>query len=85
MKNYRYLLVSMITLLVVLASCGGANRSFQIQPIDDIINSLNAQKNFTVILYDMDYDESKDAYQHQYQVLKSHATITDSIVSDMTK
>ena len=84
MKNYRYLWVSMITLLVVLASCGGANRSYQKQPIDDIIKSLNTQKNFTVILYDMDYDESKDAYQHQYQILKSHATIADSLVTEMS-
>lgn len=84
MKTYKNLWIGLFALLVFLASCGGANRSFQKQPIDDVIKSLNQEANFTIILYDMDYNESSDAYQHQYQILKSHPSIQDSIISEMT-
>lgn len=84
MKNYKFLWISLLGILFFLASCGGVNRGFQKQPIDDLIKSMNADQNFTIILYDMDYNESSDSYQHQYQVLKNHSTIQDSIVTENT-
>lgn len=85
MKNYKFLWVSLFGMLLFLASCGGSNRGYQRQPIDDLIKSLSTDQNFTIILYDMDYNESSDSYQHQYQVLKNHVSVKDSIVSETTQ
>jgi len=41
-------------------------------PVDEIIRDLNQEKNFSIILYDMDFEEktfSEDIYKHMYQIL----------------
>jgi hypothetical protein len=41
----------------------------QKSPVDILVRDLSAEQNFSIILYDMDYDEAKDQYKHQYNVL----------------
>lgn len=41
----------------------------QKSPVDILIRDLSAEQNFSIILYDMDYDEAKKQYKHQYNVL----------------
>jgi hypothetical protein len=41
----------------------------QKSPVDVLIRDLSAEQNFSIILHDMDYDEAKKQYKHQYNVL----------------
>lgn len=41
----------------------------QKSPVDILIRDLSAEQNFSIILYDMDYDEGSKKYSHQYNVL----------------
>lgn len=54
---------------VFLTACGGNSVRFQKSPVDDIVKQYAAEQDFSVILYDMDYDEGVKQYKHQYQVL----------------
>ena len=41
-------------------------------PVDEIIRDLNREKNFSIILFDMDFEEStfsSDVYRHKYQII----------------
>ncbi|MDW7695104.1 hypothetical protein R9C00_29060 [Flammeovirgaceae bacterium SG7u.111] len=57
------------TLLLTLASCGGS--SYQKSALDVIIQGLDQEKNFTIILFDMNVEGSlsKD-YFHKYKIVK---------------
>lgn len=61
----------MVLLGWLLASCGGGNGgySYNSNPLDDIIRKHMKDPNYTVILYDMNYDEAKDQFQHRYLTL----------------
>lgn len=41
----------------------------QKSPVDILIRDLSAEQNFSIILFDMDYDEATKKYKHQYNVL----------------
>ena len=59
-----------LLLLFAMSSCSnGSQRSFTKEPIDNIIRDYTQSPELTVILYDMDYDEAADKYQHQYRVI----------------
>lgn len=68
MKIKQLLFLTLVTLF--FASCGNSsNRGFQKSPLDVVIKELYNEPNFTVILFDMDYDEATDSYRHQYNIL----------------
>jgi hypothetical protein len=51
------------------SSSSQATETWQKSPVDNLIKDLNAEQNFSIILFDMDADESSDSYRHQYQVI----------------
>ncbi len=73
-----------ITLLIILVSgaCTNNNRSFQKSPVDKIIRDLSNEQSFSVILYDMDYQESGNQYRHQYQILTDRP---DTVLQKITQ
>jgi len=51
----------------LLFSCG---EEFKKTPVDALIKELDKEKNFTIILYDMDTEGSwSTTYKHQYKVI----------------
>lgn len=57
--------------IFMLSSCGSSNRevSFKKEPLDELIRDYSNVSDFSIILYDMDYNEGRNAYVHQYRVL----------------
>lgn len=80
-KLLKYTLAIFCSILVV--SCGGSDRkrnTYKKSAIDKMIVEYMEYKNYSILLSDMDYDESTDAYKHKYKVLieKEH-TSTDTL------
>lgn len=74
---------------LILTACGGGGsergraRNFVKNPVDILIRDMSSEKNFTIILHDMDYDEGSDKYFHQYQVLLEKAN-PDTLLETIT-
>lgn len=62
--------LSILTLVLVAQACGPGSPSFVKNPVDDIVKELSEVPNFSIILYDMNFDEATEQYQHQYRILK---------------
>ncbi|MCG8701672.1 MAG: hypothetical protein MI922_26710, partial [Bacteroidales bacterium] len=85
--NIVILVVAVFFILPILAGrCGrkndygkgsGGEYTYKEQGLDKIIKQYRDEKNYTVILYDMDYVDKQ--YKHQYQVL---LTNTDSTLNE---
>lgn len=69
-------------MIVTVFSCS-KKRRFIKSPIDELITAYNAERDFSIILYDMDYDEKNDAYKHQYQILLERST-PDTLIEKKT-
>lgn len=78
MKFFKTFSVLLVTLLVV--SCGGPKRKKYVKtPLDNIVTTYIDQQNYSVILADMNYEESNDSYFHKYRiVIPTTATPTGS-------
>ena len=60
--------IALLLPALLLFSCGG---SFQKSPVDELIRDLDQEKNFTIILYDMDVEGGwPDTYKHKYKIIK---------------
>ena len=46
-----------------------SNRTYQKTPIDNIITTYIDESNYSVLLADMNYDESKKKYYHKYKII----------------
>ena len=60
----------LLSVALTVFACGGKDR-FEKSPVDDIISQkglLDNKETFSIILYDMDVDDSKGVYKHKYQV-----------------
>jgi hypothetical protein len=54
---------------LLLFSC--SSNSFKKTPVDELIKNLDTEKNFTIILYDMDVEGGwPDKYKHKYKLIK---------------
>lgn len=74
-----------LTLLVFLVqACGPSAPVFEKNPVDDLIKNMTDVANFDIILYDMDFDEATEKYQHQYRILKE-PTGSDTILTETTE
>ncbi|MFT5618583.1 MAG: hypothetical protein ACI85I_001818 [Arenicella sp.] len=75
LKNSLFIFLAFSVCL--LTGCG--SKQFATTPIDDFIKKMDKEKNFTIILYDMDVEGSwsKD-YKHKYKI------ITETKVNDST-
>ena len=56
-------------LILSLFSCGSGTRKYEKSPIDEIVTTYIDQNNYSVILSDMDYNESEDKYLHKYKII----------------
>jgi len=67
MNNIK--LVALLSIIFLTVSCGGSE--FRKSPVDELIRNLDAEKNFTIILYDMDVESGwPDKFKHKYKVIK---------------
>jgi hypothetical protein len=67
MKLFKFFSIVGLTFLFI--SCGGPSIKFEKTPLDKVIQQLSAEKDFSIILFDMDYDEGAKKYKHKYQTL----------------
>lgn len=69
--RYLSILIPLTALAVLLAGCGNNTRKpeFKKSPVDEIIKDLNDKQNFSIILYDMDFEEKEEIYKHKYEVI----------------
>jgi hypothetical protein len=75
--NMKRILLILPVALLWLASCGSSERKFVKSPLDNLIRDLDAEKNFTIILYDMEMEDNigRDEYKHRYKII----TMKDSV------
>jgi hypothetical protein len=64
---YKHILIILVSILT-LTSC--ADERHGKTPLDELIKKLDAEKNFTIILYDMEEEGTfSPTYKHQYKVI----------------
>jgi hypothetical protein len=84
----KKVLLSVIVLAVILTYCSVNKQhkdKFQKNPVDELVRNMNSIPEFSIILYDMDFDEAKDIYKQQYQIVKHVSQPKDTILSEITK
>ncbi len=84
----KKVLLSVIVLSVILTYYNVNKHkkdTFQKNPVDELVRDMNSVPEFSIILYDMDFDEAKDIYQHKYQIVKHVSQPKDTIFSEITK
>ncbi len=66
LKNWSIFAV----LVLFLAACGSSNK-FEKTPIDKLITELDAEKDYSIILLDMDIEDKtfSDTYKHRYKIV----------------
>jgi len=65
---------------VFLSSC---SNEFEKNPVDELIKDLNEEKEFTIVLYDMDVEEAFfNTYKHQYQIITMKDTVPQETLSE---
>jgi hypothetical protein len=69
MKKIVSIWVSALSLLL-FTQCGPQTPAFTKKPIDDIVRNLSDVQNYTILLHDMNFDDKKEQYLHQYRILK---------------
>ncbi|WP_448519821.1 hypothetical protein [Rhodoflexus sp.] len=74
MKKFLFILP---IALLWLASCGSNERKFVKSPLDDLIRDMDAEQNFTILLYDMAMEDKigSNEFKHRYKIV----TIKDSV------
>jgi hypothetical protein len=82
MRIYHY--ISLLASLLVLNSCEPNKAVYQKNPLDDLVKKMTEVPNFSIILFDMNYDESSKKYLHQYTIIKEDAFL-DTMVSETTE
>ena len=63
--------ISSVIALVALQSCLSPSVTYR-NEVDVLIRDMNSIPNFSIILYDMDYQKntfSSDVYRHKYQII----------------
>ena len=62
-------IVALFSIIFLTVACGGSE--FKKSPVDELIRNLDAEKNFTIILYDMDVESGwPDKFKHKYKIIK---------------
>ncbi len=71
----KFLFIGLIFLLV---SCSSDHQKFTKSPVDELIKQMDSEKNFSIILYDMDIEEKtfgEDIFKHQYKIITEKDSI----------
>ena len=74
----KKLLLLTIPVLSIFASCGGSSdEEYTKSPSDDIVRDLYQEDNFSIILHDMDVDDSGmfNKYKHKYRIVREKDTM----------
>ncbi len=71
-KIVSFSLMGMLLSLAFLSSCGGGKKKYVKSPVDKLITKYSNDSTFTIILRDMDVDESgwDPVYKHKYDVIR---------------
>lgn len=77
MKNGTSILKAIgafIIIVIIINSCTNnssskSHVSYQKSPVDILIRDMATQRNFTILLLDMDFNEAKSQYLHKYQII----------------
>ena len=83
MNSTAKVVLGIIVLFFIVKTCGSCDSSTTRQqssssqvaktwkksPVDELIKQLSDEQNFSIILFDMDANESGNDYKHQYQIL----------------
>lgn len=84
MNTLTKVILGIIVVFFIAKTCSRSDSSslavtetWQKSPVDNLIKDLNAEQNFSIVLFDMDADEASDSYRHQYQVIIEK---TDTVV-----
>ncbi len=79
----RILLILPVALLW-LTSCGSSERKFVKSPLDNLIRDLDSEKNFTIILYDMEMEDNigSDEYKHKYKIITMKDSVPQERITD---
>lgn len=83
----KKVLLSVIVLAVIVTYCSVNKKkeaSFQKNPVDILVRDMNNLNEFSIVLYDMDFDEAKDIYKHKYQIIKHLKSPKDTLMSEIT-
>lgn len=70
MKFNRFYLFAIIGFAFMIASCSSnkePDRKFVRNPVDDLIRDMSSEKNYSIILFDMDEKDKK--YTHKYKII----------------
>ena len=78
LKNLWFLFTALL-----LLGCGSSSMRFEKTPLDLLIQQLSNEQNYSIILYDMDYDEVAKQYMHKYQVVVPNPKL-DTVASTIT-
>ena len=83
MNSTAKVVLGILVLFFIVKTCGSCDSStsrkqtsssqvaktWKKSPVDELIKQLNGEQNFSIILFDMDANESGNDYKHQYQIL----------------
>lgn len=92
MKKINILLISFFSIL--LMSCGETSEKVATIPVDSLAEKMKNEKDFTILLSDMDYRGFDNQYVHKYKIIKkvetpvaneSDSVTIDSLVLEETK
>ncbi len=83
MKFVTTIAVGLLLLIVFSRGCNcSSESSYTKTPLDEIIKELNSEKNFTILLYDMDVEGSfVKMYKHQYQIITEKDSIPEARIT----
>jgi hypothetical protein len=77
-------LIAILSVSVLMAACSSDGQRFVKSPIDNLIRDMDQEKNFTVLLYDMDMEDNfgGDKYKHKYKIVTMKDTVPQERVTD---
>lgn len=82
--NTRFLfLLAVVVGSITLSGCSSDKTTFQKTPVDEFTKKYADAQTYSVVLYDMDYDEANDKYKHQYRILHTPKGV-DTILQSTT-
>ena len=83
MRKSNFLVLMTLVFASLFVSCGKREATFQKSALDELVKTKNDLQNFSVILYDMDFDEKTERYKHQYQLLIQPNSNPDTLINEL--
>lgn len=66
------LLCGLVVCAIIFTACGSSKPKYDgPSPVDFLMRDLSNEPSYSIILHDMQMDESKNLYQHKYKVFKN--------------